>query len=129
MQADFEEFKKMSPEERKQFREERNQRYDKMSAEEKKVLRNQTKQGLIAMGERLDDINLRLELGDVANAVSLSYIAKNYFGKSKAWLYQKLNGHKVNGKPAQFTDEEKKRFAEALHDLSQRIEETALKFT
>jgi hypothetical protein len=44
------------------------------------------------------------------------------------WLYQRLNGNKVNGKPAQFTDEERKRFAEAQHDLNRRIEDTALKF-
>ncbi|WP_418839746.1 DUF5053 domain-containing protein, partial [Phocaeicola sp.] len=87
-----------------------------------------THQGLVAIKDELQDIKLTLELGDVANALSLSYIAKTYFGKSKNWLYQRLNGYKVNGKPAQFTEEERKRFAEALLDLSRRINETALKF-
>ena len=76
----------------------------------------------------LQDVKLALELGDVANALSLSYIAKEYFGKSKTWLYQRLNGNKVNGKPARFTEDERKRFAAALLDLSKRINETALKF-
>ena len=76
----------------------------------------------------MQDVKLALELGDVANAISLSYIAKAYFGKSKNWLYQRLNGNKVNGKPAQFTEEDRTSFAEALLDLSKRINETALKF-
>jgi hypothetical protein len=72
---------------------------------------------------------MQLDLEDVANAISLSYIAKTYFGKSKAWLYQRLKGYNVNGKPARFTDEERKRFIDALHDLSHRIEDTVLKFS
>ena len=104
MQADFEKFQSLSPEERHMFQEDRD-------------LKNE-----------LQDVKLALELGDIANAISLSYIAKAYFGKSKNWLYQRLNGNKVNGKPAQFTEEERKRFAEALLDLSKRINETALKF-
>ena len=109
MRADFEKFKSMSPDEQAAF----------IKA---------THQGLVANRDELQDIKLTLELGDVANALSLSYIAKTYFGKSKNWLYQRLNGYKVNGKPAQFTEEERKRFAEALLDLSRRINETALKF-
>jgi hypothetical protein len=40
----------------------------------------------------------------------------------------RLKGNKVNGKLAQFTEEERKRFVEALHDLSRRIDGAALKF-
>jgi hypothetical protein len=129
MQADFEAYKNMSPAERERFQEERARKYELMTPEKQAVFKTDTKKSLIAIKERLDEINMRLDMGDGANAISLSYISKAYFGKSKAWLYQRLNGHKVNGKPAQFTDEERKRFVEALHDLSRRIEDTALKFT
>ena len=99
-----------------------------LPAEDRKTFTDATKEGLDAVKSDLQDVKLALELGDIANALSLSYIAKVYFGKSKTWLYQRLNRNKVNGKPAQFTDEERKRFAEALQDLSRRINETALKF-
>lgn len=128
MLSDFERFKRMSPEERAVFQEERAREVEAMSSDDKAAFIQATHEGIGAIKEELEDIKLSLELGDVAHAISLSYIAKVYFGKSKNWLYQRLNGNKVNGKPAQFTDEERKRFAEALHDLSRRIEDTALKF-
>lgn len=128
MLADFEKFKTMSPEERVAFQEERALKIEAMLASEKQTFVDATKKGMDAIKGDLQDIKLALELGDVANAISLSYIAKAYFGKSKTWLYQRLNGNRVNGKPAQFTEEERLRFVEALQDLSRRINETALKF-
>ena len=128
MQADFEKFQSLSPEERAMFQEERARKMESMPGEEREAFVDSTREGLRAIKNELQDVKLALELGDIANAISLSYIAKAYFGKSKNWLYQRLNGNKVNGKPAQFTEEERKRFAEALLDLSKRINETALKF-
>ncbi|RHJ91102.1 DUF5053 domain-containing protein [Parabacteroides bouchesdurhonensis] len=128
MMSDFEKFKNMSPEERVVFQEERARKVDAMSSEERTSFVNATHKGLKTIKDELQDVKLALELGDVASAISLSYIAKVYFGKSKNWLYQRINGNIVNGKPAQFTEEERKRFVEALRDLSRRINETALKF-
>ncbi|MDH6311411.1 hypothetical protein M2137_000161 [Parabacteroides sp. PFB2-10] len=128
MQADFETYKNMSPAEREHFQNKRAERVESMTADEKQAFLSDTKKGLSAIKEELQGINISLELGDVVNAISLSYIAKTYFGKSKGWLYQRINGYKVNGKAAQFTEEERKLFAAALHDLSKRIEDTALKF-
>jgi len=51
----------------------------------------------------------------------LSFIAKHYFGKTKEWLYQRINGNVVNGKPCRFTAEELDRFNHALKDISQKI--------
>jgi len=128
MQADFELFKNMTPKERAMFQEKRAQNIEAMPGDEKMIFTEATEKGLKAIKSELQDVKLALELGDVANALSLSYIAKEYFGKSKTWLYQRLNGNKVNGKPARFTEDERKRFAAALLDLSKRINETALKF-
>jgi hypothetical protein len=129
MQADFETYKKLSPEERIHFLEERDERILSKTPEELAAFEADTMKSLIAIKERLDEINMRIDMEDVVNAISLSYIAKAYFGKSKGWLYQRLNRYNVNGKPAQFTDEERKTFIDALHDLSRRIEDTALKFS
>jgi hypothetical protein len=129
MQADFETYKKLSPEERIQFLEERDERILSKTPEELATFEADTMKSLVAIRERLDEIYMQLKLDNVANAISLSYIAKTYFGKSKAWLYQRLKGYNENGTPARFTDEERKTFIEALHDLSRRIEDTALKFS
>ena len=70
--------------------------------------------------EELDSTIIRSKLGDVPQAVSLSYIATQC-GKSKSWLSQRLNGNKVNGKEARFTQSEVKAFQDALHALGQRL--------
>lgn len=72
------------------------------------------------------EVRLRKMVEKVYDAVSWSYIAKTYFGKSRSWLNQRLNGFLVNGKEAQFTQEELNRLQTALFDLSKDIKNTAL---
>lgn len=115
--ADFE--KKMSqlladmnPDERKSFR---------------KAFLTSAKRTVSEAKEVKKEIGLRLQLGGVDDYLSLSQIAQDYFGKSRSWLYQRINGAIVNGKPAQFTPEEQQRFSNALLDISERIKDTALK--
>lgn len=72
------------------------------------------------------EARLRKILGKVYEAVSWSYIAKTYFGKSRSWLNQRLNNFMVNGKEAQFTSEELNQLQKALMDLSGDIRNTAL---
>ena len=43
------------------------------------------------------DVDVREILGESAEAVNLSYIAKRYFNKDRTWLYQRLSHAKVNG--------------------------------
>ena len=64
---------------------------------------------------------IRCQLGEIAKILSLSYIAKNYFNKSRQWLNQRINGGIVNGKPAKFTDEQLLIFNNALRDISHKI--------
>ena len=78
-------------------------------------------EGVKANNEELDARRIREKLGTVPEAISMSYIAKTYFGKTKTWLYQRLNGNKVNGKEARFTEEETRQLQAALHDLGQRL--------
>lgn len=128
MRADFEKFKNLTPEERKVFQEERKKRYQNFTPEQQAAYKADAKKSLEAIKDKMLDIKARLEMDDISKAISLSYISKAYFGKTKAWLYQKLNGNMVNGKPAEFTEEERQLFVNALHDLSRRIEKTALNF-
>ncbi len=130
MQAEFEQYKNLTTEaERIEFQENRAQRLESLSDSDRESYVHASLNGLNATVEAAEELILITKLGEIAKAVSLSYIAKTYFGKSRAWLYQRLNGHTVNGKQAQFSPEEKKQFASALKDLSHQLHETSLKFT
>lgn len=75
-----------------------------------------------AEAHRLSErINLRSQMESVLPLISVSALAKHYFGRSSSWFYQRLNGNLVHGKAAEFTDSELKILAEALGDLGQRL--------
>ena len=78
-----------------------------------------------AMAMQLDEtiaeaksMAIREKLASVLPAISMSYIAKNYFGKSRSWLCQRINGLAVNGKEARFTEYEKATLDHALKDIA-----------
>lgn len=127
--ADFETWQKASTEEEKKaFLASCNARYNEMNEEQKAVFHGMCKD---AVKRIYDDVmddkaaemteHLREQLKALAPALSMGYIAKTYFGKSSAWLYQRLNGNMVNGKAAHFTCEEIKTFKAALADLSTQL--------
>ena len=127
MQEEFEAFKKLStPEEKEAFLKARKARFEAKSEEDRADYIQKSEEGLKATIDRAEEILLIAQLGDLASALSLSYIAKKYFNRSKSWLYQRLNGYKVNGKPAQFTPAERKLLAEALLDISRQAKDMAL---
>lgn len=70
---------------------------------------------------KADELILREQLKDVIPVVSLAYIAKTYFNKTRQWLYQRINGTLVNGKPARFTAEEIETLNNALKDIGNRL--------
>ena len=51
----------------------------------------------------------------------ISYIAKNYFNKSAAWLLQRINGYQVRGKVYTLNEEQKGIFNHAVKEISNRI--------
>lgn len=51
----------------------------------------------------------------------LSYIAKEYFGKSAAWLQQRINGYKVRNKVYTLNPEQKATFNAAVQDIARKI--------
>lgn len=128
MQAEFEQYKQLTTEqERAQFQEQRAQRIESLSQSEQTAYVDASMQGLNQAVKTAEEIIIAHRLGGLEKAISLSYIAKTYFGKSKEWLYQRVNGYKVNGKPAQFTNEEKITFVNALQDLSRQLQETSVR--
>ena len=129
MQADFERFKELkTTEEKEAFKKEMQDKYNKLPEAQKEAYKKASEAGLKATGnacndyiERAEEAILRDKLGELPEAISFSYIAKKYFGKSRNWLYQRINGNVVNGKPCRFTAEELDRFNHALKDISQKI--------
>jgi hypothetical protein len=76
--------------------------------------------------EELRAARIREKMGDLDQAISFAYIAKNYFGKSYSWLAQRLNGSKVNGKEAHFNREEVLQLQSALNDLGKKLSSIVL---
>ena len=74
----------------------------------------------------VNDIQARIQLENVIDILPLAYISKNYFNKTRQWLYQRINGNIVNGKSVQFTDSEIETFNYALQDISKRIGSTVI---
>jgi hypothetical protein len=72
--------------------------------------------------EKATQLVMKQKMKDIIPAVSWVYIAKTYFNKTDAWLYQRINGNIVNGKPASFTPQELDTMKYALSDLSNKLE-------
>lgn len=84
---------------------------------------------VVATGKALiKEIDMKTQLAGIQDIISFSYIAEHYFGKTRNWLYQRINGNLVNGKPAQFTDEEIKILKDALNDICGKIQNTSRSF-
>lgn len=79
-------------------------------------------EGLIkTTADEVQEQRMAERLGEITDMVSMAYIAKTYFKKSRSWLAHKLNGNIVNGKPSQFTDEELDTLRFALNDMSDKL--------
>lgn len=107
-----------------QTEEERNAIGDEIAAE---IDRNEEAVAAITLAqiketnERAQDELIRNRLKTVLPAISLAYIAKTYFHKSRSWLHQRINGNTVNGVPAKFSQEELHTLDAALQDLSAKL--------
>ncbi|MDO4706943.1 MAG: DUF5053 domain-containing protein [Porphyromonadaceae bacterium] len=67
----------------------------------------------------------KAKVRDILVDVSWRSIAAGYFHKSVSWFYQRLNGIDGNGKPTDFTPEEREQLRGALCDLAERIRRAA----
>jgi len=67
---------------------------------------------------------VRQALADVYEEVNWAYLAKNYFGKSRSWLYHKFSGRN-NGVEDDFSDIDRDKLKAALNDIAMRLMATA----
>lgn len=118
-----------SEEEELKFREEMEIFVASKTSEDRKILAKAFIDGATEACERVEgvyDDTLRAYLDGIYESISWSYIARHYFGKSRSWLSQRINGFKIRNKEVQFTESEKKILLNALLDLSSNIKRTAL---
>ena len=113
------------------FEKQMNILFEKYTSEaDQKIIVDFIAKGLEESGEKMDEfieeVKIKLQLMEVSNIISLSYIAKNYFNKTRNWLYQKINGSTVNGKPACFTPSEIETLNYALKDIGKKIGSTVI---
>ena len=66
----------------------------------------------------------RQVLADVYEEINWAYLAKNYFGKSRSWLYHKFSGM-TNGVTDDFSDVDRERLKNSLQDIAGRIMQAA----
>jgi len=86
-----------------------------------KFIENSLESDFENMKEDLNLLNTKAKLLEIENVISYSYIAKQYFNKSNEWLYQRIRGYNVNGKPAKFSKEELNILNFAMQDISRKI--------
>lgn len=127
LRDEFLRFQRMTAEEKDSFGQENRERLFSMSEEAREAYNKQMLYGLQELRKEAEELFLYEKVESIAKYISLSQIAQDYFGKSRHWLYQRLKGLTVNGRPAQFTPEERRKLSEALLDISKRIQETALR--
>lgn len=66
-------------------------------------------------------------LEDLLLFVKWGNVSKEYFGYSRGWIYQRLNGYDGNGNECDFTEDQKETLKSALLDLSDRLKAAAEK--
>lgn len=90
---------------------------------------NEALQFIMALADQyLDNVESLLasytmheRMGTLTKVINLAYIARHYFGKTRQWLYQRLKGQMVDGKPAAFTESEEATFIKALQEISMQL--------
>lgn len=93
--------------------------------EEKEAIRKHLDKALDTIANNVEEIDRRLtireQMNEIIDLIPLSYIAKNYFGKSRSWLYQRINGYKIRGQVYTLNERELEIFNRALKDIGNKI--------
>lgn len=70
----------------------------------------------------LKDEVLRSQMSEeMHRLIPMGVVARDYFGRSAAWLSQRINGTPVRGKTYTLSPEQKKVFNGAMQDLAKKI--------
>jgi uncharacterized protein YaaR (DUF327 family) len=125
------EYHHASEPERKEMEKRIQHEYNGLSETEQKQVQHEFLESLDnkinETGNLINETTMKLELEKVSGYISMAYISKAFFGKSRQWLNNRIKGNQVNGKPVEFTKEELDRFSSALLQLSGEIRDTALR--
>lgn len=68
---------------------------------------------------------MKQTLSDILLDISWARVSTRYFGKSRSWLHQKLDGVNSNGGEGGFSEIERNQLRNALKDLATRIDAAA----
>lgn len=90
------------------------------TAETKEQARTFVKGNLTRIDADIEKLRNKID-SESYGLLPLSYIARNYFGKSAAWLSQRLNGTPVRGHVYTLNEEQKSVFNKALQEIGRRI--------
>lgn len=71
-------------------------------------------------------LTIRQQMEPILPYISVSSLAKDYFGKSTSWFYQKLNGNVIRGKTASFTEAEIQILNNALKEIGSKLTQMSL---
>ena len=116
---------KANEDERQRIEKEQDAFFESLSEEQKKKVWEAIDEDFQAIHAEIKDIkqtlNIRNILAPVLPAISVSYLAKNYFHRTPQWFYQRMNGNKVNGKPAKFSDAEIQTLSFAIQDIGKQL--------
>lgn len=82
-------------------------------------------EGLALLSSRLSESMMSENLDFIIKSMNLTFIAREYFGRTQSWLSQRINGNLVNGKPASFTKEERLKLQAALYEIAERVKQVA----
>ncbi|WP_071146179.1 DUF5053 domain-containing protein [Bacteroides ihuae] len=95
------------------------------SQEDKKEIHQFIREGFSEINKEIKEIekeiDIKAQLAEISEIISLSYLARTYFGKTRAWLYQRINGNMVHGKKCSFTEEEIEKLNYAIKDISKKL--------
>ena len=75
--------------------------------------------------ETVEKKSIKVAMSDILLSVKWAHISTHYFGKSRSWFSQRLNGYDGNNLENDFSDKEKDILKNALYDLANRIRKCA----
>ncbi len=128
-----EQWKKASDVERNDIDRELSELMDSMNEIEQENLIAGVSDDFKRMRQEVADIrrtlSIRQQMEPILPYISVSSLAKDYFGKSASWFYQRLNGNIVHGKTAAFTDRELSVLVDALKDVASKLDKVTVAFS
>ncbi|WP_287646757.1 DUF5053 domain-containing protein [Bacteroides sp.] len=126
-------WKKASEVERSDIDRELSDLMDSMNETERESLFEGVSDDFKRMREEVTDIrrtlSIRQQMEPILPYISVSSLAKDYFGKSTSWFYQRLNGNIIHGKAAAFTDKELNVLKDALQDVASKLNKVTITFS